>query len=212
MTIDERPEIAQPPRHASVRRPRRFGAEANARLTSSTALVLLVLLAVEGFTVLQVRSMLTLHVFIGMLLVPPVLVKLASTFWRFAKYYSGSREYREKGPPPMALRLLGPFVALLTIVLFASGILLLFEPVAWRGTTLLAHQASFVLWFGCMTIHVLGHIKETAELSTKDWVVRTRVRVAGSRQRRLAITTSIVMGVALGFLTIHSVGPWLSAH
>ncbi len=215
MTIDNQPVFERRPSPSHARRrvhARGFGTEANARLTSSTALVLLVLLAIEGVTVLQVRSLLTLHVFVGMLLVPPVLVKLSSTLWRFAKYYTGSREYREKGPPPVVLRLLGPFVSILTIVMFASGILLLLGPLAWRPNLLLLHQASFVLWFGCMTIHVLGHIKETAELSTKDWVVRTRVRVAGSRQRRLAITTSIVMGVALGFLTIHSVGPWLSAH
>jgi cytochrome c biogenesis protein CcdA len=170
-----------------------------------------VLLAVEGITVLRVGSLLTLHVFVGMLLVPPVLVKLASTIWRFAKYYTGSREYREKGPPPVVLRLLGPFVALLTIILFASGILLLFVPHTWRGDMLLLHQASFVVWFGCMTIHVLGHVRETAQLSTKDWVRRTRVRVAGSRWRRLAITTSLACGVVLALVTVPAVGPWLSA-
>jgi len=76
---------------------------------------------------------------------------------------------------------------------------------------LLLHQASFVLWFGCMTIHVLGHVKETAQLSTKDWVRRTRVRVAGSRWRRLAITTSLASGLVLAFVTIPAVGPWLGA-
>ena len=214
MTIHSQPVFEHRPSPSSARRAvhaRRPGTEANARLTSSTALVLLVLLAIEGVTVLRVGSLLTLHVFVGMLLVPPVLVKLTSTFWRFAKYYSGSREYREKGPPPVVLRLLGPFVALLTIVLFGSGILLLFGPFAWRGDMLLLHQASFVLWFACMTIHVLGHISETVQLSTKDWVRRTRVRVAGSRWRRLAITTSLASGVVLALLTIHSVGPWLSA-
>jgi len=214
MTIHDQPTFEHrpsPTNKRSVSGVRRFGTEANARLTSSTALVLLVLLAIEGFTVLRVGSLLTLHVFIGMLLVPPVLVKLASTLWRFAKYYTGSREYREKGPPPVVLRLLGPFVATLTIILFASGILLLFVPQTWRGDMLLLHQASFVLWFACMTIHVLGHIKETAELSTKDWVRRTRVRVAGSRWRRLAITTSLICGVGLAFVTIPSVGPWLNS-
>ena len=214
MTIHDQPIFERRPSPSNERRVRgvrRFGTEANARLTSSTALVLLVLLAIEGFTVLRVGSLLTLHVFIGMLLVPPILVKLASTFWRFAKYYTGSREYREKGPPPVVLRLLGPFVAILTIILFASGILLLFVPLAWRGNMLLLHQASFVLWFACMTIHVLGHVKETAELSTRDWVRRTRVTVAGSPWRRLAITASLVCGVALAFVTIPSVGPWLSA-
>jgi cytochrome c biogenesis protein CcdA len=180
-------------------------------LTSSTALVLLVLLAIEGVTVLRVGSLLTLHVFIGMLLVPPVVVKLASTFWRFAKYYTGSREYREKGPPPAVLRVLGPFVAMTTIILFASGIVLLLAPLAWRPDTLLVHQASFVVWFGCMTIHVLAHIRETAQLSTKDWVRRTRARVAGARSRRLVMTTSLAIGVVLAFLTIPTVGPWLSA-
>jgi len=55
----------------------------------------------------------------------------------------------------LILRLLGPFVAILTVILFASGILLLLAPHAWRGNMLLLHQASFVVWFACMTIHVL---------------------------------------------------------
>jgi hypothetical protein len=215
MTLDNQPVFEHRPSPTRVRRTRRgrrFGPDANARLTSSTALVLLVLLAIEGVTVLRVGSLLTPHVFVGMLLVPPVLVKLSSTFWRFAKYYTGSREYREKGPPPMALRLLGPFVSILTIILFGSGILLLLAPHSWRSTLLLAHQASFVVWFACMTIHVLGHIKETAQLSTKDWVIRSRVTVAGSRWRRLTLVTSLVVGVGLSLLTIDTVGPWLSAH
>jgi len=55
---------------------------ANARLTASNAVVLLVLLAAEGVTILRVRALLTPHVFIGMVLIPPVLLKVASTGWR----------------------------------------------------------------------------------------------------------------------------------
>lgn len=214
MMIDDRTEFERRPSPSHAHKgqhARHLGTEANARLTSSTALVLLVLLAIEGVTVLRVGSLLTLHVFVGMLLVPPVLVKMASTFWRFAKYYTGSREYREKGPPPAALRLLGPFVALTTVIVFASGILLLVGPKAWRGDMMLLHQASFVVWFACMTIHVLGHIQETAQLSTKDWARRSRARVSGSRSRRLVITTSLASGVLLAFATIPSVGTWLGA-
>jgi hypothetical protein len=214
MTMDGQTVFERRPSPSHVRgvqRARHLGTKANARLTSSTALVLLVLLAIEGVTVVRVRSLLTLHVFIGMLLVPPVLVKMASTFWRFAKYYTGSHEYREKGPPPVVLRLLGPFVAITTIILFASGIVLLLGPTAWRGDMSLLHKASFVVWFACMTVHVLGHFKETRQLSTKDWVRRTRARVAGSRSRRLVITTSLASGVLLAFATIPSVGHWLGA-
>ena len=74
------------------------GVAANARLTASNAVVLLVLLAAEGVTILWVRELLTPHVFIGMVLVPPVLLKVASTGWRFARYYRGAPAYRRKGP------------------------------------------------------------------------------------------------------------------
>ena len=77
------------------------GVAANARLTASNAVVLLVLLAAEGVTILRVRDLLTPHVFIGMVLVPPVLLKMASTGWRFARYYRGVPAYQRKGPPPL---------------------------------------------------------------------------------------------------------------
>ncbi len=187
----------------------RWGIEANERLTSSTALVLLVLLAIEGVTVLRVHSLLTLHVFVGMLLIPPVLVKMSSTMWRFARYYIGSPEYRHKGPPPAALRVIGPFVIVLTVVLFASGVLLLFAPTVWRGRLLLLHQASFVVWFIVMAVHVLGHLGDVVRVSTKDWARRTRGLVAGARARRLSITLSLLAGLVLALLTVSRVGPWV---
>ncbi|HEY8316020.1 MAG TPA: hypothetical protein VIG35_04075, partial [Gaiellaceae bacterium] len=55
------------------------GPERNLRLTALTGAVLLVLLAVEGFTLLSLRAMLSLHIFIGILVVPVVLLKLGST-------------------------------------------------------------------------------------------------------------------------------------
>ena len=104
------------------------GVEANARLTGMTAALLLVLLAVEGVTILRIGRLLTLHVLIGMVVVPPVLLKIGSTTWRFARYYLGSPEYRRKGPPPAILRLLGPFLVVLTLAVLGSGIALLLGP------------------------------------------------------------------------------------
>jgi hypothetical protein len=48
----------------------------NARLTAANAVVLLVLLAAEGITILRVHQLLSPHVFIGMVLIPPVLLKV----------------------------------------------------------------------------------------------------------------------------------------
>jgi hypothetical protein len=87
-------------RGGTRRRPERradAGAAGNARLTAANAAVLLVLLAAEGVTILRVRELLSPHVFIGVVLIPPVLVKVASTTWRFARYYTGAPAYRRKG-------------------------------------------------------------------------------------------------------------------
>ena len=57
--------------------------DANARLTAATGLVLLVLLPVEGVTLLSLRALLTVHMLVGVALIPPIALKLASTGYRF---------------------------------------------------------------------------------------------------------------------------------
>ena len=157
------------------------------------------------------RALLTPHVFIGMLLVPPVLLKMGSTTWRFARYYVGSPEYRRKGPPPMLLRLLGPIVVVLTVAVFATGIALLLGPQGWRSQMLLLHKASFVLWLAAMALHVLGHLLDTARLAPRDWIKHTRRQVRGARLRQWAIATSVGLGLVLGVLVVPRVGPWLAS-
>src|SRR5665213_1421797 len=129
-----RPDTAESTPPAGRRPP--GGPASNARLTASTAAVLLVLLAAEGLTILRVGALLTPHVFIGLLLVPPVLLKMGSTLWRFGRYYQGDPAYPRKGPPPALLRLLGPVVVLRTGVVFATGIALLIGPRSIRSEML----------------------------------------------------------------------------
>ena len=184
---------------------------ANARLTATNAAVLLVLLAAEGVTILRVRALLTPHVFIGMVLVPPVLLKMASTGWRFARYYRGVPAYRRKGPPSLPLRLLGPVVVILTVVLLASGVGLLLVSPSSLPLLLKVHKASFILWFGVMTIHVLGHLGEVFRLAPRDGLRRTRRDVTGAAPRQWLIAVSLVAGAMLGFLLLSQVGHWLAA-
>ena len=182
------------------------GVEANARLTASVAVVLLVLLALEGVTLLQLGSLLRVHVFVGMLLVPPVLLKSASTGYRFARYYTGSPAYVRKGPPHPILRLVGPLVVVLTFMVLVTGIVLLWVP-SVHDRALFLHKASFVLWFGAMTVHVLGHLADTYRLAPRDWVPRQSV--PGAWLRRAAVVTSLIAGVGLGVLALGQVGAWL---
>jgi hypothetical protein len=184
--------------------------ESNSRLTAGLGALLFVLLAVEGLTILRVRGLLSVHVFVGMLLLPPVLLKIGSTGWRFVRYYSGSPAYREKGPPAPLLRLLGPAVIALTVVLLASGIALVLAPHSVPSQLLFVHKASFVLWFGGMTIHVLGHILETTRVAPLDWARRTRSQVAGASARQWAIVVSLVVGCVLGFAMLGPTHHYLS--
>ncbi|MHB8439415.1 MAG: hypothetical protein ACYDD4_09660 [Acidimicrobiales bacterium] len=183
------------------------GVRGNARLTASTAAVLLVLLAAEGVTLVGIRQHLSLHIFLGMVLVPPVALKMASTAYRFVRYYAGSPEYRRKGPPPPLLRLLGPFVVALTVLLFASGIALLALHGHWYRRMVFVHKASFVLWFGAMTVHVLGHVIETGRLGLRDWTRRTRSAVPGAGLRQWLLVASVALGIPLGLLFMGGARP-----
>ena len=175
-----------------------------------TAAVLLILLAIEGFTILRIGKLLTLHVVIGMVLVPPVFLKIGSTTWRFAHYYLGSPEYRRKGPPPALLRLLGPFLVVLTIAVLGSGIALLLGPSSAWSELLTIHKATFILWIAAMVVHVLGHLVDTARLAPKDFYWRTRRQVAGASKRQWALVGAILLGILLAIVVAPRIGPWRS--
>jgi len=189
----------------------REGVEANARLTASTSAVLFLLLAAEGFTILRIPGLLSAHVFIGMLLIPPVLVKIGSTSYRVVRYYLGSPAYRQSGPPPPALRVLGPFVVVLTVAVLGTGIALLVAQPSLRPILLSLHKASFVVWFGAMAIHVLGHIADTTKVAPLDWMGRTRRLVARARLRQWTLVSSVGAGALLGWLLLSQVGQWLAS-
>ena len=94
--------------------PERDPTAGNERLTATAGAILLVLLAVEGVTILSIRQLLSVHMIVGLLLIPPVLLKLASTGYRFLRYYAGDPEYVAKGPPHLAMRLLAPLLVVAT--------------------------------------------------------------------------------------------------
>lgn len=105
--------------------PRTGGPAGNARLTAWTGAILFVLFVAELVTLLDVRGWISWHVALGVLLVPPALLKTASTGWRFLRYYTRGRPYVEAGPPIMPLRLLGPLVVVTTLGLLGSGLVLI---------------------------------------------------------------------------------------
>lgn len=186
------------------------GVESNSRLTATAAVVLTALFLVLGVTLINVRGYIDVHVFVGMLLIPPALVKIGSTGWRFARYYSGAPPYRRKGPPPPLLRALGPLLVVLTAMLVGSGVALVLTP-HLRPQLLFLHQASFFGWLAVMAIHVLGHLKETARLAPLDLTRRTRAEVMGASARQWTVAASLAVGVVLGLLMLSTTTHYLGA-
>ena len=130
----------------------------NEQLTALAGVLLVVFLAVEGATLLNLRSLLTVHALVGMFLLPIVALKMASTGWRMARYYLGSEEYVRRGPPALPLRVIvAPVVIASTIVLFGTGVYLLAAHET-HGTAVGLHKASFVVWLAATSIHVLTRL------------------------------------------------------
>jgi len=188
------------------------GADGNERLTAATGAVLLVLFAAEGFTILSIHQLITVHFFLGMLLIGPVLLKAAAVCYRFVRYYTGAAEYRRKGPPAPLLRLLGPVVLATSLGVLGTGVMLGVDESA-PGPWLFLHKACFVLWFGAMTIHVLAYVWRVpgligADLFGRRGAARTRQVLAGRGVRWLLLGGSILAGLVIALTTLHLSVPW----
>src|ERR1700685_2891935 len=124
MTSTRQSSLA-PSSHPALKDLSAGGTAGNERLTAVTGAVLIVLLAVIGVTIISLSQLLWVHLFVGVLLIGPLMLKLASTGYRFVRYYTRDAAYRHVGPPALPLRLIAPIVVLSTVVVFASGVALL---------------------------------------------------------------------------------------
>jgi hypothetical protein len=197
-------------RSAQVKMVTRDAVAANARLTGAVAVALLVLLAAEGATIPFLGPLLGPHIFIGLLLIPPVLLKLGSTGYRFVRYYAGNAAFVSNGPPPAALRVMAPGVVLSTLALFGTGVALLFSGPP-SNTLVFAHKLSFIAWVALMTLHVLGHLLELPALALPDWRRGESgdARLAGAAARVTALSISVLAGAALATVVlISTTGGW----
>src|SRR5207249_245634 len=170
------------------------GSDGNEQLTAIVATLLLVLLAVEGATLLDLRSLLTVHAFVGMLLIPVVALKLASTGWRMLRYYRGGKEYVRRGPPHIALRMLvAPLTILSTLMLFGTGVALLVLDQT-HGLVVTLHQASFIAFVGALGVHILTRALKLPQI--------LRRRVPGIGARIGVVAGVIVAGALLATVTL----------
>lgn len=176
--------------------------------------ILIVLLAIIGVTIFRVRQLIWLHLFLGLLLLGPVTLKLASTGYRFARYYLRTAIYVAKGPPAVALRAMGPVLVLLTLTVFASGVVLLFEGPRDRATMLTVHKISFIVWVVFFGLHLLAHVPRlprslrAVDLGEREESELSAVLDRGSAGRWIALTGALVGGVVLAVALIPHFSVW----
>jgi hypothetical protein len=188
------------------------GSDGNEQLTAMAGAILIVLLAVLGITILRIGQLISVHLFVGLLLLGPVAIKMASTAYRFVRYYTGNAAYRRKGPPEPTMRLLAPIVVLSTIVVFLSGVLLMFAGPSGRGQLLLIHKASFFVWVGFTGLHVLGHLPRMADLLRPTRAKSISTGTSPDRAGRwIALAGGLVGGLVLAIVLIPQFAPW-TAH
>lgn len=184
--------------------------DGNQRLTAAVGLLLVVPIGAELATiVLGVHTFMSLHVFVGLALIPPVLLKLGSTGWRFARYYTRSDVYVAAGPPQLAMRLLAPLLVAATVVLLGSGVAM----GVLRGHDLqLArrlHGPASVVFLVLLGVHVLVYLGRALREGSRDLRPTTRSSAAGATWRGYAIAAACALGLVAGAATVGTQHRWV---
>ncbi len=181
------------------------GTRGNELLTTRAAVVLIVLLLAEGVTIVRMHGLVSAHMFIGMALIPPVVLKLGSTGYRFVRYYTGAGAYRAKGPPLLPLRVIAPVLVVTTLCVFVTGVLLLVDGHK-AGTLLEIHKVSFIVWAVVFGVHFLAHLPRVMRSMSSS--LPTTPSVPGTGWRGLLVMASVGGGVALALALLPAIDSW----
>jgi hypothetical protein len=181
----------------------------NERLTAAVGLLVLAPVAVEVATILfGVHTFMSVHVFVGLALIPAVLLKLGTTGWRFVRYYTRGSAYVEQGPPQMAMRLLAPLFVAATVVLFGSGVAMGILHGRALQVARNLHGPASVIWLLLLGLHVVVYLKRALSRTAED-LPSTRKPMRGSRARAYALATVVAGGLLLGVVTVPTQHHWV---
>lgn len=186
------------------------GTAGNERLTAATGIVLVLLLAVIGITLLRMHSLISVHLFVGLLLIPPIALKLASTGYRFVRYYTSDTTYRKRGAPPIVLRVSAPMMVASTLAVLGTGVALLFVNPGSADTLRELHKLSFIVWGAFTGLHVLGHLPDLQKifLTRRSGHIEYNELAAGRTGRAISLAGALIGGVVLAILFIPHFGAW----
>ena len=187
----------------------RSGVVGNERLTALAGAVLLVLILVEIVSAAYLHALLPIHIFVGVLLAGPLVIKLGSTGYRFVRYYTKSSAYVRSGPPRLPLRVLAPLLLVATLVVVGSGIGLVVAGPAQSSLLRPLHSISVLFWLSLIAIHVVAYLWRTLRWVADDWRKHPAEQAPG-RGFRLGVNLgALLVGVVAALLLFPGAAPWV---
>lgn len=180
----------------------------NERLTGIAGTILFILIVSQLVITANLHSLLSVHIFVGILLSGPLLIKMCSTGFKFLLYYAGNPAFVKHGAPNIWLRLLAPFLVMMTILVFISGFALTFVGPNHMGIFFTIHAASVALWIPLVIVHIYAHIKRATRITLSDLREKARLRVKGRNARLGTNVAGLVMGAIAAVLMLPFSAPW----
>jgi DMSO/TMAO reductase YedYZ molybdopterin-dependent catalytic subunit len=217
VVLERPPPEGTLPKGAGTTNPEGPLVTSNTRLTRSAGRVLFWLVILQFFSALVffgicvnwatplwlpyslVRA---LHFFVGFVLVPLVLLKLAATSWKSGGYYAGRRLYKKEGPPKWYNRLLSPIMGVLFLITLWSGVAMWGSIEYLFPIPYIYHDYSVVQWHlwsatflvGLVIFHMAAHYRETFR-SKQRKLVEDAANVEG---RGLLLARRALLGGVVG--------------
>ncbi len=204
--VGVQPAAGRSQTHRGTRLARRWrlgGAKGNEILTNAAAVVLVLPLAAEGITIVHMQGLVSAHMFIGLVLIPPVALKLGGTGYRMVGYYAGSRAYCSLGPPP-PLRLMAPLLAASTIAVLTTGVPLLAAGHK-LGVVPEIHKVGAIVFGVVFAVHFLAYVPRVLRSLRTDWVAARRRAVPGAGARAMLVAAALGGGAALALARLPTI-------
>jgi hypothetical protein len=174
---------------------------ANERLTALNGALLFVVMAAIAITILFIRPLLPWHYLVGILVLPPLALKLFSTGYRFARYYGNDTAFKLAGAPPLLLRFaVAPVLVLSTVAVFGTGLELWVFGLRFGGAWITMHTVSAVVFMVALTVHLLSHLRRSAGAVADE--------VAAPRSRRSLVAATLVLGGVLAAASLTYMTPF----
>lgn len=195
-------------RHANANSGKLISVLRNERLTATAGAILLVLIIAELIITANLHALITVHIFVGVLLCGPLVVKMGSTGYRFLRYYSKNPAFVKNGPPNPLLRLLAPFLVLMTLLVFISGIGLAIVGPHHMGLLFDIHAASVAMWLPLLAVHVYAYLRKVSRLIGGDWGRQAAQRVRGRGGRLGLNLAALVVGLIAAIVMMPVSNQW----